>query len=133
MSDSQPAPLKLLLDQGIPADAAILLRERGYDCLHVSELGMQQAQDESILSYAHGNGFVVITLDADFHSLIAVRGMRGPSVVRLRREGCRAQMVVTLLERVLRDLREDLVRGALVSVKERKTTSHRLPVGERWQ
>jgi hypothetical protein len=32
--------LNLLLDQGIPTDAAPLLRALGYGCNHVAELGM---------------------------------------------------------------------------------------------
>jgi predicted nuclease of predicted toxin-antitoxin system len=131
VSEPDSVPLKLLLDQGIPADAALLFRELGYECWHVSEFGMQQAEDEDILSFARGRDCVVITLDADFHALVAVRGLHGPSVIRLRREGCRARTVVRLLEGVLSSRRADLANGALVSVKERRTTCHRLPVGDR--
>jgi predicted nuclease of predicted toxin-antitoxin system len=71
VSQIEPVPLKLLLDQGILTDAARLFRELGYECHFVSELGMQRAEDEDILSLAQARGCVVITLDADFH---AVRG-----------------------------------------------------------
>ena len=131
MSDPDPVPLKLLLDQGIPAEAALHFRQLGYDCWHVSEIGMQQAEDEQIMSVAQERGCVVITLEADFHSLLAVRGLCGPSVIRLRREGCRSQAVVRLVEPALRDYHAELSRGAIISVKERKTTCHRLPVGNR--
>ena len=131
MNDPEAAPLSLLLDQGLPADAVSLLRELGYECWHVSEFGMQRAEDEDILSFAHERGCVVVTLDADFHALVAVRGLRGPSVIRIRREGCRAQTVVRLLEGVLRSRRADLLEGALISVKQHRTTCHRLPVGNR--
>lgn len=94
MSRSDLPAIKLLLDQGIPADAALTSRQLGYECRHVSELAMQKAEDEEILSLAREQGSVVITLDADFHALIAVRGLTTPSVVRLRRQGCRAETVV---------------------------------------
>jgi predicted nuclease of predicted toxin-antitoxin system len=35
---------------------------------------MQRAADEEILAFAANRGYVMITLDADFHTLIAVRG-----------------------------------------------------------
>lgn len=131
MNNPEAVSLKLLLDQGLPADAVSLLRELGYECWHVSEFGMQRAADEDILSLARERGCVVVTLDADFHALVAVRGLLGPSVIRIRREGCRAQTVVRLLEGVLRSHRAELVVGALISVKQHKTTCHRLPVGNR--
>jgi predicted nuclease of predicted toxin-antitoxin system len=106
-----------------------LFRQLGYDCRHVSELGMQKARDEDILSFAQDRGYTVITLDADFHALVAVRGLIGPSVVRLRREGCRAEAVVGILAPVLGRHRMDLEKGALISVKGHRVTCHRLPVG----
>ena len=131
MSNADSVPLKLLLDQGLPADTAPLLRALGYESWHVSEFGMQKAEDEDILSFARERCCVVVTLDADFHALVAVRGLPGPSVIRIRREGCRAHTVVRLLEEVLRIRRVELVGGALISVKEHRTTCHRLPVGNR--
>jgi predicted nuclease of predicted toxin-antitoxin system len=92
---------------------------------------MQKAEDEDSLSFAREHGCVVVTLDADFHALVALRALLGPSVIRIRREGCRAQTVVRLLEGVLRTNRADLAEGALISVKEHRTTCHRLPVGNR--
>jgi len=122
-------PHLLLLDQGMPADAARLFRQLGYQCWHASELGMQRASDEEILAFAANRGCVMITLDADFHTLVAVRGLRAPSVIRLRREGCRAETAVAILGPVLEHYSQDLQSGALISVKDRRVTRHLLPVG----
>ena len=122
--------LKLVLDQGVPADAAPLFRQLGYECQHVSEVGMSRADDEEILSFAAERGFAVITLDADFHALLAVNRWRGTSVLRLRREGCRAEAVVEIVEPVLTRYRAELARGAMVSIKEGRVTCHLLPIGE---
>lgn len=129
MTGTELPPLRLLLDQGIPADAAQLFRQLGYQCRHVSEMGMHKAEDEDILAAAGHSNAVVITLDSDFHALVAVRGLRGPSVVRLRREGCRAEMVITLLHPVLERYCAELERGALISVTEHRTACRRLPIG----
>jgi predicted nuclease of predicted toxin-antitoxin system len=113
----------------MPADTARLLRIAGYECCHVSELGMQKAEDEDILSFAIDHEWVVITLDADFHAILAVRGLRKPSVVRLRREGCRADVAFGILNPLLKRYGLELAQGALISIKEHKVTCHLLPVG----
>ncbi len=125
----QADPCTLLLDQGIPVDAAGMFRQLGYHCRHVSELGMQAAEDEEILDLAGIQSSVIITLDADFHSLVAVRGLTTPSVIRLRREGCRAEAAVEILVPVLEKYASELATGALISIKEHRITCHMLPVG----
>lgn len=79
--------MRLILDQGVPRDAASLRRTLGYDCIHVSEIGMSKAADEEILAFSLGRNGVVVTLDADFHTILAVSGASGPSVIRLRFAG----------------------------------------------
>ena len=127
MTGSAPKPL--VLDQGVPRDAATRLRGLGYECTHVGEIGMGKATDGEILAWSLGRNAIVVTLDADFHTILAVTGARGPSVIRLRIEGLGAQAVVELVQKVLAGFGSDLERGSLVTVKARKITCHRLPVG----
>ena len=42
----------ILLDQGIAPGAAALLRERGFDAVHVVEIGLDRAEDLDILAAA---------------------------------------------------------------------------------
>jgi predicted nuclease of predicted toxin-antitoxin system len=123
------APKRLVLDQGVPRDAATRLRGLGFECIHVGEIGMGKATDGEILAWSLGRNAIVVTLDADFHTFLAVTGARGPSVIRLRIQGLGAQAVVELVQKVLAEFGGDLERGSLVTVKPRKITCHRLPVG----
>lgn len=66
------AILRLVLDQGVPRDAAAQFREIGYECTHVGEVGMWKAADDEILAWALGLNATAITLDADFHTILAV-------------------------------------------------------------
>ena len=75
--------MRLVLDQGVPRDAATRLRGLGYDCTHVGEIGMGKAADEEILAWSFGKDAIVVTLDADFHTILAVSGASGPSNSRL--------------------------------------------------
>jgi predicted nuclease of predicted toxin-antitoxin system len=66
--------MKLLLDQGIPRSAALLLRETGVDAVHTGEIGYATAEDAAIIERARQEERVVVTLDADFHTLLALSG-----------------------------------------------------------
>ena len=119
----------LVLDQGIPRDAAGKLRELGYECIHVGEVGMSTATDEEILRFAFAKSAVVVTLDADFHAILAVSGAAGPSVIRVRLQSLRASEISECVRVVSLRFASELKAGSLVTVKARKTTCHTLPIG----
>jgi predicted nuclease of predicted toxin-antitoxin system len=56
--------MKLLLDQGLPRSAAKLLRDKGIDTIHVSEVGMSKDVDAKIIKWAQKEGCVAATFDA---------------------------------------------------------------------
>lgn len=120
--------MRLVLDQGVPRDAAAGLRDLGHECVHVGDAGTSYAADDEILAWS-GQDAVVVTLDADFHTILAVSGATGPSVIRLRIEGLHAPEVIGIVRRVLSDFQPDLNRGCLITVKAHKTTCHHLPIG----
>jgi predicted nuclease of predicted toxin-antitoxin system len=120
--------IRLLLDQGLPRSTAELLRQDGWDVLHVAECGMSEAPDSQILKNAEANDRIVCTLDADFHALLAVSGATGPSVVRIRREGLRGPELASLLKQVWSRIAEPLKTGALVTITDRAIRVRRLPV-----
>ncbi|MDR3692254.1 MAG: DUF5615 family PIN-like protein [Fimbriimonas sp.] len=116
------------MDQGLPRDAAVLIRERSWLCEHVGELGLARAEDSKIVELAVRTGSVVVTIDADFHAMISVSGAVGPSVIRIRIEGLSATEVADLLERVIDLHGDELPAGALVSMKPTRTTIRKLPI-----
>ena len=122
-------PITLVLDQGVPRDAAGRLRDLGYECVHVGEVGMSTAADEEILSFALRKDGIVATLDADFHAILAVSGAVGPSVIRIRIQGLSAAEIAEYLHLVSVQFVSELSGGSLVTIKARKTTCHRLPIG----
>jgi predicted nuclease of predicted toxin-antitoxin system len=81
--------IRLLLDQGLPRSTVELLRADGWDVVHACQCDLSTARDEQILEYARGENRVICTLDADFHSILAVTGAASPSVVRIRQQGLR--------------------------------------------
>ena len=63
--------IRLLLDQGLPRSAASILVESEWDALHVGDLGLSRATDKEIIEYARRENRICVTLDADFHAILA--------------------------------------------------------------
>ncbi|MEG4986196.1 DUF5615 family PIN-like protein [Microcoleus sp. BR0-C5] len=120
--------MKLLLDQGLPLSAAALLRDAGIDTIHVGEIDMSQAEDAEIIEKARVEERVVVTLDADFHTLLALDEAASPSVIRVRIERLRAQALTDLLLMVIAECEEDLEQGAAISVEPSRIRIRRLPL-----
>lgn len=120
--------IRVLLDQGLPHSSLVFLRAAGWDAMHVLDLGMQQATDTDILLHARNDKRVVITLDADFHALLALSGESSPSVVRVRQEGLRAKELAQLLIGLWPQIAASLETGAMATVTDRAIRIRRLPV-----
>jgi predicted nuclease of predicted toxin-antitoxin system len=118
--------LRVLLDQGLPRDTADQLRKTSVNCTHVGEIGMSAASDTEIMEYAAANGFLVATLDADFHAMLVVTGKSSPSVIRIRLEGLKGTAIAAIIRDVLSVYAADLGNGCMVTVKKHKTTCHLL-------
>jgi predicted nuclease of predicted toxin-antitoxin system len=109
--------MKLLLDQGLPLSAAALLRNAGIDTIHVGEIGMSEAEDADIIERAREEARTVATLDADFHTLLALEEATSPSVIRIRIERLRAQALTDLLLMVIAECEEELEQGSAITVE----------------
>jgi predicted nuclease of predicted toxin-antitoxin system len=120
--------MKLLLDQGEPRSAAAILREAGFDAVHTGDIGLAEATDSDILHHASLEGRVIVTLDADFHMLLALSQATTPSVIRVRIEGLRAEEFSRLIHTVLEKCSDDLKTGAMVSVSDRQIRIRHMPV-----
>ncbi|MBW4538001.1 MAG: DUF5615 family PIN-like protein [Myxacorys chilensis ATA2-1-KO14] len=120
--------MKLLLDQGLPLSAAALLRDAGIDTIHVGEIGMSEAEDAGIIQRAKDEGRIVATLDADFHTLLALDVAIAPSVIRIWIERLRAQALTDLLLTAIAECEEDLEQGSAITVELSRIRIRRLPL-----
>lgn len=120
--------MRLLLDMGIARRAAARLRDWGFDAVHLSERGLVQLPDRGVLELAATEGRAVVTLDADFSSLLALSGAAGPSVMHIRIEGLDYESAARLIAEVAVAVDEDLAQGCIASVSERGVRVRRLPI-----
>ena len=119
---------RLLLDQGLPRSTVRHLEERGFDVRHVADVGHSRSSDAEITMLARDQGRTIVTLDSDFHRLLATSGASAPSVIRIRREGLRGRDAAALISQVLGQIGDQIERGAMVTVTERAVRLHRLPL-----
>ncbi len=120
--------MKLLLDQGLPRSASILLSDRGINTIHVGDIGLSAAEDTEIIEKAIKENRIVVTLDADFHSILALSNARYPSVIRIRIERLRAEALTELLLNVVNECQEELEQGAAVTVEPKRIRIRYLPL-----
>ena len=121
--------MKLVLDQGLPRSTVQHLAARQIAAEHVGDLGLGAATDTEILATALRQNAVVVTLDSDFHHLLAASRASLPSVIRIRIEGLRGIQLATILVQVLTVASTELSAGAVVSVTTNRIRVRSLPIG----
>jgi predicted nuclease of predicted toxin-antitoxin system len=120
--------VKLLLDNGVPRSSGQLLLQQGINAIHVGEIGLARAGDRQILDHARLNKLIIVTLDADFHTLLALGGESSPSVIRIRIEGVKSPQLVRIISQVVQRFTKELLGGAALSVGRRAVRCHMLPL-----
>ena len=108
--------ISILLDQGLPRSAASVLRDEGWDVLHTGDIGLSRSTDRQILEYAQRNERVIITLDSDFHTILALTNASAPSVIRIRLEGLRGHGLAHLIKKIWPKIEPQVKKGAMVTV-----------------
>ncbi len=121
---------RILLDQGLPRSAVKILGIQGWDVLHTGDIDLSSASDREIIEYARKEDRIVITLDADFHAILAVENAREPSVIRIRQEGLRGDALAELIEKIWPKIQSQLETGALVTVTEKSIRVRKIPIAD---
>ena len=106
----------------------MILRDDGWDAVHVREIGMHEAADMEILDYAAGESRVVITLDRDFPQILALTAATRPSVVLIRQQRLRTAEIAALIASIWREHEDVLDQGCILKVSARGTRARLLPV-----
>jgi predicted nuclease of predicted toxin-antitoxin system len=81
--------VRLLADLHISPSTVSFLRSVGHDVVRVDEVLPNTTSDAEILARAAQESRAVLTQDLDFSALVAVAGMRAPSLISLRRSSSR--------------------------------------------
>ena len=120
--------MKLLVDMNLSPSWIERLARHGFEAVHWSTIGAATAPDVEILTWATEHHFVVITNDLDFSAILAAGAVDGPSVVQIRSQDLLSDVVVSIVAKALDAHREDIERGALLSIDEAGTRVRVLPL-----
>ncbi len=108
--------MRLLLDQGVYAVTALLLRNLGHAVFTAAEAGLAQATDAELLQAAEEQQRILVTRDRDFGGLVFVT-RAGSGVIYLRLHPATPGSVHSELERVLDRYSEEQLRRAFVVIE----------------
>lgn len=121
--------MRLLLDQNLSPLICERLAGAGIEAVHVRDVGMRQASDDTIVAYARSEGLVIVSQDSDFANLLVFAATALPSLVLLRiPQAVTASDITALLVANLDTVSDQLAEGAIVSLGLERIRIRRLPL-----
>jgi len=120
--------LRFLADMNLSPLTVADLRKEGYEITRVSSLLPANATDEDILGFARRHGWVVITQDLDFSTLLALGGYDRPSVVTLRLTNTTPSVVTRRLRQILPQIEAFLSGGHAITIDDTTIRVRNLPI-----
>ena len=110
--------MSLLVDNQLPEALARYLGARGWDSVHVRDVGLDEASDQVVWEYAKARSLTIVTEDEDFQALANRQGSVPPQVVWVRLGNCRKAALLEAFSRILPSLKELLAAGdAVVEIR----------------
>ena len=123
--------MRLLVDMNLSPRWVSVLAVAGIEAAHWSMCGTANAPDEEIMTYARNNGYVVLTHDLDFGTILAATHGEKPSVVQIRAENVNPDAIGKQIVLALRQMENELEEGALITVDANRLRISVLPMQSR--
>lgn len=119
--------MKLLIDMNLSPEWLEVFEQQGWQALHWSPVGDSRGTDKVIMDWAYANGYVVLTHDLDFGTLLALTLAQGLSVIQVRTQDIMPESIGSRLVQILQKYESMLDSGALIVVDETKSGVRILP------
>ena len=120
--------LEFLTNMNISPLTVERLRKNGWNIVRVSEVMDRGSKDTDILIYAQQQNKVVITQDLDFSAILALSGYGKPSLINLRLENPRPDLVTSRIIEVVSTMEKELEEGVVITVDETSARYRNLPI-----
>lgn len=120
--------MRILLDMNIPLIYKTLLEEKGLEILRWRNIGAPTAADTEIMAYARDQNLIVLTCDLDFSAILSATREIKPSIVQIRASIRHANKVADLITAAVSQYADELKKGAVLSIDEKKARLRLLPL-----
>jgi predicted nuclease of predicted toxin-antitoxin system len=123
--------MKLLIDMNLSPRWAEFLSKAGFAAAHWSDLGDPSASDPELMQFAKAGGYVIVTHDLDFGTILAATAGDSPSVVQIRADNLSISSIGAQIIAGLMQMQVELAEGALVTIEPDKVRLTVLPIDRR--
>lgn len=113
--------MKLLIDMNLSPRWADWLNAAGFESVHWSKVGANNAPDSLIMDHAREEDYIVLTHDLDFGGILAATHGDKPSVIQIRAENLNPDVIGQRIANALRQVAVELEQGALVTIDPKRT------------
>ncbi len=120
--------MKLLVDMNLSPAWIPVLQAAGFDAIHWSALGSPDATDTILMMFARSHGYVILTHDLDFGTILAATQGAAPSVVQIRADNLSPASLGSTVIAALGQAQDALAAGALVTVDPGRSRITLLPI-----
>jgi predicted nuclease of predicted toxin-antitoxin system len=108
--------MKILVDMNFSPRWVDFLATAGFEAIHWSQVGANDAHDSELMRWAADHGHIVLTSDLDFGAILAATQEGRPSVLQVRSDVLTPDVMGPAVLAAIRQTRRELDEGALVSI-----------------
>jgi predicted nuclease of predicted toxin-antitoxin system len=105
--------LKFKIDQNLPGECAVLLREAGFEADTVDDEGLSGADDWDVAERTRGDGLALLTLDLGFSDIRTYPPLQYSGIIVLRSKAQDKITLISMLRRLIQVLRGRRPEGQL--------------------
>ena len=120
--------MKILIDMNLSPGWSDFLTKNGIEAVHWSSIGLPDAPDSEIMTYAKMHDFTVLTNDLDFGFILAITQGKKPSVIQMRIGNLRFDKIGETVISAIKLLAANIENGAIVTIDQHKTRVTLLPL-----
>ncbi|CAB4733594.1 unannotated protein [freshwater metagenome] len=123
--------MRILIDMNLSPRWVDVLADAGIECIHWSSVGETTASDSFIMAFAKGAGYVVLTHDLDFGSILAATHGDKPSVIQIRSRTLSTAAIGPFVVKTLIQMEAEIESGALLTIEPPRARIRLLPLNPR--
>ncbi|CAB4761844.1 MAG: hypothetical protein F2702_07075 [Actinobacteria bacterium] len=123
--------MRILIDMNLSPRWVDVLADAGIESIHWSSVGEATASDSFIMAFAKGAGYVVLTHDLDFGSILAATHGDKPSVIQIRSGTLSTAAIGPFVVKTLIQMEAEIESGALLTIEPPRARIRLLPLNPR--